>query len=40
MQTAAGLTERSRQYINGIRSQYISEPLAVPPAVVPIGYVK
>jgi biotin carboxylase len=40
MQTAAGLTGRSRQYINGIRSQYTSEPLAVPPAVVPIGYVK
>ncbi len=40
MQTAAGLTERSRQYINGIRAQYTSEPLAVPPAVVPIGYVK
>jgi biotin carboxylase len=40
MQTADGLTERSRRYINGIRSQYESEPLPEPPAVMPIAYVK
>ncbi len=40
MQTAAGLTERCRRYIEGIRSQYVSEPIEQPPAVVPLGYVK
>jgi biotin carboxylase len=40
MQTADGLTERSRRYINGIRSQYESEPLPEPPKVMPIAYVK
>ncbi len=40
MQTADGLTERCRRYIKGIRSQYVSEPLAQPPAVVPLAYVK
>jgi hypothetical protein len=40
MQTAAGLTERCRRYIEGIRSQYVSEPIEQPPAVVPVGYVK
>jgi biotin carboxylase len=40
MQTAEGLTERSRRYINGIRSHYTSEPLREPPAVIPIAYVK
>lgn len=40
MQTAAGLTERCRRYIDGIRSQYVSEPLEQPPAVVPLAYVK
>jgi biotin carboxylase len=40
MQTAAGLTERCRHYIDGIRSQYISEPIKQPPAVVPLAYVK
>jgi biotin carboxylase len=40
MQTAEGLTRRSRRYIDGIRSQYVSEPLPQPPAPMPIGYVK
>jgi biotin carboxylase len=40
MQTAAGLTERCRRYIDGIRSQYVSEPIEQPPAVVPLAYVK
>ena len=40
MQTADGLTERSRRYINGIRAQYESEPLPEPPQIMPIGYVK
>ena len=40
MQTSAGLTTRSRRYIDGIRAQYHSEPLPKPPAVMPIAYVK
>jgi biotin carboxylase len=40
MQTAEGLTGRCRRYIEGIRAQYLSEPLPSPPAVVPIAYVK
>jgi len=40
MQTAVGLTERCRRYIDGIRSQYVSEPIEQPPAVVPVTYVK
>ena len=40
MQTADGLTQRCRHYIDGIRSQYISEKLPETPTVVPIGYVK
>ncbi|MEU4292026.1 biotin carboxylase [Kribbella sp. NPDC026596] len=40
MQTPEGLTPRSRRYISGIRAQYASEPLAEPPVLVPIGYVK
>ena len=40
MQTAVGLTERCRRYIEGIRSQYVSEPIEQPPAVVSFGYVK
>ena len=40
MQTADGLTERSRRYINGIRSHYESEPLPEPPKIMPIAYVK
>ncbi len=40
MQTSEGLTERCRQYINGIRSQYRSEPLPEAPLLMPIAYVK
>ena len=40
MQTAAGLTERCRRYIEGIRSQYVSKPIEQPPAVLPLAYVK
>ena len=40
MQTSEGLTTRCRNYIDGIRGMYQSEPLVEPPAVVPIGYVK
>jgi len=40
MQTSEGLTERCRQYIKGIRSQYRSEPLPEPPPLMPIAYVK
>jgi hypothetical protein len=40
MQTAEGLTERCRRYIDGIRAHYHSEPLPQSPAVVPIAYVK
>ena len=40
MQTAAGLTERCRRYIDGIRSQFVSVPLRQRPAVAPVGYVK
>jgi hypothetical protein len=40
MQTAAGLTDRCRHYIAGIRSQYHSEPLAEAPPLMPIAYVK
>jgi biotin carboxylase len=40
MQTAEGLTERCRRYIDGIRAHYHSEPLPQAPAVVPIAYVK
>ena len=40
MQTAAGLTDRSRRYIDGIRSWYVTEPIEQPPAVMPIGYLK
>jgi len=40
MQTAEGLTERSRRYIEGIRAQYRSESLPEPPTLVPIAYVK
>ena len=38
--TADGLTQRCRRYIDGIRSQYISEKLPETPTLVPIGYVK
>ena len=40
MQTAAGLTDRCRRYIDGIRSWYVTEPIEQPPAVMPIAYVK
>ena len=40
MQTAEGLTERCRRYIDGIRSSYQSEPLPEPPSVTPLSYVK
>ncbi len=40
MQTADGLTKRSRRYIDGIRAQYVSEPLPEPPSLMPIAYVK
>jgi biotin carboxylase len=40
MQTADGLTPRCRHYIDGIRSNYQSEPLPSPPAVTPLAYVK
>ena len=40
VQTASGLTERCRRYIEGISSQYISEPIRPRPAVTPVGYVK
>jgi hypothetical protein len=40
MQTAEGLTERCRHYIEGIRAAYKSEPLPQAPPVMPIAYVK
>jgi biotin carboxylase len=40
MQTAEGLTERARHYIDGIRRLYASEPIEQPPNVVPLAYVK
>jgi biotin carboxylase len=40
MQTPDGLTQSCRQYIDGIRSQYVSEKLPETTTVVPIGYVK
>ena len=40
MQTAEGLTQRCRSYIDGIRAHYKSEPFDPAPAVAPIAYVK
>jgi hypothetical protein len=40
MQTSAGLTERARRYIAGIRNAYHGEPLPEPPVLTPIAYVK
>lgn len=40
MQTDDGLTQRCRQYIDGIRAHYVSEKLPETPTVIPIGYVK
>jgi biotin carboxylase len=40
MQTAEGLTERCRRYIDGIRGQYRSETMPEAPTLIPIAYVK
>ena len=40
MQTEGGLSERCRDYIHGIRSQYVSEPIELPSAAVPVVTVK
>ncbi len=40
MQTADGLTDRCRRYIEGIRAHYQSEVVPDVPAVMPIAYVK
>jgi biotin carboxylase len=40
MQSAEGLTERARHYIEGIRRLYQSEPVEQTPAVEPLRYVK
>jgi hypothetical protein len=40
MQTAEGLTQRCRDYIEGIRKHYQSESTEPTPAVAPIAYVK
>ena len=40
MQTAEGLTQRCRSYIEGIRAHYDSEPFDPAPPVAPIAYVK
>ena len=40
MQTADGLTQRCRRYIEGIRAHYRSEPVVETPSVQPIAYVK
>ncbi len=40
MQNSKELTKRCRDYIGGIRSRYTSEPIADPPAVLPITFVK
>jgi biotin carboxylase len=40
MQTADGLTDRCRRYIDGIRAHYQSELLPQAPPVMPIAYVK
>jgi biotin carboxylase len=40
MQTAEGLTDHARQYIDGVRSLYESEPIAEPPVLEPLRYVK
>jgi hypothetical protein len=40
MQDSGGLTDRCRQYIEGIRSMYHSEPLPEAPIRIPIAYVK
>ena len=40
MQTDEGLSERCREYIRGIRAQYVSEPIQPPPAIPSAGGVK
>jgi biotin carboxylase len=40
MQTADGLTQRCRRYIDGIRGLYVSETLPEAPTLIPIAYVK
>ena len=40
MQTDAGLTTKCRNFIDAIRAQYVTTPIADPPAVMPIAYVK
>ena len=40
MQTADGLTKRCRAYIDGIRDEYVSEPIPEPASPMPIAYVK
>jgi biotin carboxylase len=40
MQTADGLTDRCRRYIEGIRAQYHTEAVPNAPAVMPLAYVK
>jgi biotin carboxylase len=40
MQTDSGLTELARRYIEGIRRQYIGEPVFPKPRTVPISYIK
>jgi biotin carboxylase len=40
MQTADGLTERCRSYIDAIRALYVSGPIERHPAVVPLSHVK
>jgi hypothetical protein len=40
MQTSEGLTSKCRSWIDGIRSQYVSQAIANPPEQVPIAYVK
>jgi len=40
MQTADGLTDRCRRYIEGIRAQYHTEAIPNAPAVMPLAYVK
>lgn len=40
MQSAEGLTQRCRHYIDGIRAHYRSEAVTAAPATIPIAYVK
>ncbi len=40
MQNGAALSQRCRDYIRGIRSQYVSEPVASPPATPLVDYLK